>query len=286
MSDEGFVRPSYTHTYPILEWTDRCTVSSAQASIISEYRIQVQVNGVVCMNVMCTPGEDVEMVLGRLFTEGFIDSAEEVGAIDLDPVDDCLTIARARIAAHAGELVETPVVEVPSTGAGSQVLRRYAGRLAESELLTPGTLKPWRVEDIFMIDKLFAKDSPLHKLTSGTHSCYMTRDGELVHCSEDIGRHNTVDKVIGWALRNNVDMSETTVFISGRVPTDMMRKAVRAKFNVFASRKSPTREAIDMARKYRVTLVGEVEKGRLRVFSGLQPVAALDGCDAASRETC
>lgn len=247
-------------------------MAAACVPIISEYRIQVDVNGVPCMSIMCTPGEDYAMVVGRLFSEGFIDGVDEIDSLDLEPASKCLTRASVRLSGREEALVDIPVLDVPSVGAGCQVMRRLASRKSREDYLTPGEYGPWSVEDVFKLDRLFAKDSPLHKLTSGTHSCYLMRDGELVRCVEDIGRHNTVDKAIGWTLLNGIDRSQLLAFISGRVPTDMMAKAVRAKFNVFVSRKLPTREAIDMARRYRATLVGDVAKGRLKVFSGLQPI--------------
>lgn len=263
---------NYARTYPILEWTEDGMAVAEEVPIISEYRIRVEVNGAPCMSIMCTPGEDRAMVVGRLFSEGFIDGIEEIGGLAFESVDPCLTRACVRLAMRDEELADVAVEDVPSVGAGSQVLRRFPSRQCRESFLTVGEFSPWNVRDVFELDRLFAKDSPLHKLTSGTHSCYLMRDGELVRCVEDIGRHNTVDKAIGWTLLNGVDRSNLVAFISGRVPTDMMTKAVRAKFGVFASRKLPTREAIDMARRYRVTLVGDVAKGRLKVFSGMQPV--------------
>ena len=272
MARETSSASDYARTYPILEWTEDGMVAAESVPIISEYRIQVDVGGLPCMSVMCTPGEDRAMVVGRLFSEGFIDGIDEIDALDFEAVDSCLTRASVRLAGRSEPLVELSVLEVPSVGAGCQVLRRYASRQNRDDFLTVGAFKPWSVADVFKLDRLFAKDSPLHKLTSGTHSCYLMRHGDLVRCVEDIGRHNTVDKAIGWTLLNGIDRSELVAFISGRVPTDMMRKAVRAQFGVFVSRKLPTREAIDMARRHRVTLVGDVAKGRLKVFSGMQPV--------------
>lgn len=272
MADGKHSQAEYARTYPILEWTEDGMAVAEEVPIISEYRIQVEVNGVLCMSIMCTPGEDRAMVVGRLFSEGFIDSVDEIDELSLESADFCLTRASVRLATCNEKPVQVPVEDVPSVGAGCQVLYRFPSRENRESFLTAGEFRPWNVRDVFELDRLFAKDSPLHKLTSGTHSCYLMRDGELIRCVEDIGRHNTVDKAIGWTLLNGIDRSNLVAFISGRVPTDMMAKAVRAKFGVFASRKLPTREAIDMARRYRVTLVGDVAKGSLKVFSGMQPV--------------
>lgn len=261
----------HAETFSVLEWSEAGGSTGEEVSIISEYRLQVEVDGEPCMSIMCTPGEDTALVVGRLFTEGFIDGVDEVAAIEYELVGPCLSVAQVSLAARRGNLVEMPVEEVPSVGASSQVTCRYAKRTQRDSYLTKGEFGSWQARDVFRLERAFAGDSPLHKLTSGTHSCYLLRHGRILHCAEDIGRHNTVDKAIGWALLQGIDLSEVMIFISGRVPTDMMVKAVRAKFQAFVSRKLPTREAIEMARHYRVTLVGDVAKGHLKVFSGYGP---------------
>ena len=271
MTDEDPMRKGFMQTYPVLEWTEDGMVVASETPIISEYRIKVELDGTTCAILMCTPGQDAEMVMGHLFTEGFIDDAQDVASLEFEIAGECLTLARVRLANFPGELREAEGVEVPTTGSGSQVLRRCRKRPSPETYLTAGEYASWNARDVFKLDSLFSKDSPLHRLTSGTHSCYLMRDGELICCVEDIGRHNTVDKAIGWTMIHGIDRTQVIAFISGRVPTDMMVKAVRARFGVFATRKLPTREAIDMARRYRCTLVGDVAKGRLKVFSGLQP---------------
>ena len=226
------------------------------------------------MTIMCTPGDDESLVVGRLFTEGFIDSMEELAELTFESRDPDTTVAKVRLAPRGtgAGLVATPQIDVPSVGAGSQGLRHFADRTTREDFLTPGEYHPWCAASVFACAEAFSADTPLHRKTSGAHSCYMMVDGEVVRCVEDIGRHNTVDKIIGWALLNGIDMTRAIVFISGRIPTDMIVKAIRAKFAIFATKKMPTRQAIDMARKYRVTLVCDVDKGHLKVFSGMQPL--------------
>ncbi|MBR3258688.1 MAG: formate dehydrogenase accessory sulfurtransferase FdhD, partial [Eggerthellaceae bacterium] len=258
---------NYMKEYCVLDWSADDSVSPEEAHIISEYRILVEVEGQPAMTIMCTPGDDEDLVVGRLFTEGFIDGMDELESLTFTKLSDDSVVAHVTLANRAAELVETPVMDVPRVGAGSQVLRRFADRTSREDFLTKGELHPWLPGTVFAAAEHFAQDSPLHRMTSGAHSCYMMQDGRLIHRAEDIGRHNTVDKVIGWALRNGVDMTKTCVFISGRIPTDMIVKAIRAKFGIFATKKMPTRQAIDMARRYHVTLVCDVDKGHLKVFS-------------------
>ena len=263
---------NYMQEYWVLDWGTDDSVSPEEAHIISEYRILVEVDGEPAMTIMCTPGDDEDLVVGRLFTEGFIDGMDELESLSFEQIDRDSRVARVTLAPRGEDLVETPLMDIPSVGAGSQVLRRFADRTTREDFLTKSELHPWCAATVFAAAEHFAKDSPLHKLTQGAHSCYMMLDGQLVHRAEDIGRHNTVDKTIGWALRHGIDMTKTCVFISGRIPTDMIVKAIRAKFGIFATKKMPTRQAIDMARRYNVTLVCDVDKGHLKVFSGMQPL--------------
>ena len=263
---------NYMKEYCVLDWSADDSVAPEEAHIISEYRILVEVEGQPVMTIMCTPGDDEDLVVGRLFTEGFIDGMDELESLTFSVLTSDSVVAHVTLANRAAELVETPVMDVPSVGAGSQVLRRFADRTSREDYLTKGELHPWLPGTVFAAAEHFAQDSPLHRMTSGAHSCYMMQDGRLIHRAEDIGRHNTVDKAIGWALRHGVDMTKTCVFISGRIPTDMIVKAIRAKFGIFATKKMPTRQAIDMARRYNVTLVCDVDKGHLKVFSGMQPL--------------
>ena len=120
----------------------------------------------------------------------------------------------------------------------------------------------WKPEWIFRLEEEFAMDTPLHRQTSSTHSCFLALKGEtLVQC-EDIGRHNAMDKVIGYGLRYGVDLGQSMVYSSGRVPTDMAVKAIHAGIPVLASKESPTLEAVKLAKRYGLTLLCNAKGGK------------------------
>lgn len=113
----------------------------------------------------------------------------------------------------------------------------------------------------------FADGMPLHGVTFATHSCLLARRDEILFSCEDIGRHNALDKVIGYALRHQIDLTECMVYSSGRIPTDMAMKAIYAGIPVLSSKASPTTEAIELAKAYRLTLVCAARRDRMKVFS-------------------
>ena len=112
----------------------------------------------------------------------------------------------------------------------------------------------------------FAEGTPLHGITFATHSCLLARKDEILFSCEDIGRHNALDKVIGYALRNQIDLHECMVYSSGRIPTDMVMKAITAGIPVLSSKASPTTEAIELATQYDLTLICAARRDRMKVF--------------------
>ncbi len=112
---------------------------------------------------------------------------------------------------------------------------------------------------------------PLHSQTWATHSCFLACDGELLFQCEDIGRHNALDKAIGYSLRHNIDLKKCVVYSSGRIPTDMAIKAIRAGIPVLASKASPSAEAVAMAKEYHLTLICAARRDRMKLFTGNNP---------------
>ena len=111
------------------------------------------------------------------------------------------------------------------------------------------------------------KNTSFVETTFATHSCLLARRDEILFSCEDIGRHNALDKVIGYALRHQIDLTECMVYSSGRIPTDMAMKAIYAGIPVLSSKASPTTEAIELAKAYRLTLVCAARRDRMKVFS-------------------
>ncbi len=125
---------------------------------------------------------------------------------------------------------------------------------------------PWTHEQIFALAHVFAADTPMHRRTYGAHSCYLARGAEVLYCCEDLGRHNAFDKVVGCALIDDVDLRECTVFTSGRVPTDMAVKAIRARIPIMVSKAVPTNLAVQMAKEHGLTLICAAHPDSFRIM--------------------
>ena len=114
--------------------------------------------------------------------------------------------------------------------------------------------------------KDFVKDSKIHRRTQGTHSCYLVVEGEVVFQAEDLGRHNAMDKAIGYAVRNGYNRQDCMLFTTGRVPTDMVQKVVFAGIPILVSKSVPTDEAVAMAQRYNLTLICKAWPDKFQLY--------------------
>lgn len=115
----------------------------------------------------------------------------------------------------------------------------------------------------------FKNDTPLHQQTRATHSTFLMLDGQIVFQCEDIGRHNALDKAIGYAMRNGIDLRQCAVYTTGRMPTDMVTKVIRAGIPILVSKEAPTQEAVELAAKYQLTLIGCAKNDRMLLYAGM-----------------
>ena len=203
--------------------------------VLCEHSIRVLVNEALEMEFVCLPQFLPELIVGHLVTEGYLHRVEDVLSVSISPT---------------GETAEVSLAVLWEPGAMPDV--------------TPA---PWDADWVFALADRFAGGMPVHKLTCATHSCFLAKGMELLFQCEDIGRHNAIDKAVGFALMNGIDLRECLLYSSGRMPADMAAKAIRAGIPLLASKGSPTASAIALARQHKLTLLCAARRDRMKLFS-------------------
>ncbi|MBQ6583141.1 MAG: formate dehydrogenase accessory sulfurtransferase FdhD [Mogibacterium sp.] len=155
------------------------------------------------------------------------------------------------------------VALTPSCCTGNQVLRPDLIADPDKRRIVP---LEWKQEWVYRCAARFAEDTPLHQRTSSTHSAFLMRDGAIIFEAEDIGRHNAIDKAVGYAMIHGIDLAACCLFTSGRVPVDVMEKVVRAGIPVLISKEVPTAQAVAMADEYGVTLIGKARPESFELY--------------------
>ena len=216
-----------------------------ERTVLQENHMKLFLNGVPEETLVCTPTELSALVLGHLYTEGRIAGVEDVCSI-----------------AVSAEGTQAEAV----TRGPANLSAPLAADGAEKALRRRGDFR-WEPRWIYALGRAFHAGAPLYRATHGIHSCVVMQDGELLCCCEDIGRHNALDKAVGRALMDGVDLRRCVLFSSGRIPADMMEKAIRAGVPLLASNAVPTDRAVALARAYRVVLICTARSDSMNIFA-------------------
>jgi FdhD protein len=240
-----------------------------------EEPLQLEVDGEQLTVTMRTPGDDVDLALGFLHAEGLLTAAEDVVSAvhctdlgpDGEPTYNLLRIAARPGTRLAGERVARPFTTTSACGVcGSASVEDVLARVPVPLHADPVRLRT----DVLaaMPDTLRAAQAAFER-TGGLHAAGLfDADGELRCLREDVGRHNAVDKVVGWGLREGLlPLRGGVLVVSGRASFELVQKAAMAGVPVLAAVSAPSSLAVSLAREVGMTLLGFVRPPRANAYS-------------------
>jgi FdhD protein len=235
----------------------------AEDLIALEKKLRISVNGKEILRLYCTPHMVKELVVGLLMTEGIIQGSWCADRMSIVYGDEILV----DIPAEGNVLAEGATATSGCVGGMTFEGKGEFGVVEDSITVDEDNLK--------YIFSDFQIRSGLYRLTGCVHSAALS-DGRVILCfAEDIGRHNAVDKVIGYALLENIPFSGKIMLASGRISSEISSKCCRWGIPVLATRTAPTSLAVDIAEKCGVTVVGFVRGNRFNVYSHPERIAGI-----------
>jgi FdhD protein len=223
-----------------------------------EEPLEIRVDGEPIAVTMRTPGADEELALGFLHGEGLIDGPREAGpAADL----------AANVVEVAGPLSGSPDSRRFYTSSSCGVCGK--GALEEVSVQAPALGDGPTVDRALLADLPERLAQPAFESSGGLHATGLfDADGALVAAREDVGRHNAMDKVIGWALLDGrLPLADSILCVSGRLAFELVQKAAVAGCPILVGVGAPTSLAIELARDRRLTLCGFARGGTVNVYS-------------------
>lgn len=228
------------------------------ANIIVETPVSLTVNGEVWLTFMCTPTDLEALSVGFLFNEGIIHKNEDIADVRIcehgDNVDVWLN--------HSAEKPERWRRTSGCGGGITSVETRVDPRPVERQdniLLSP--------EQIPSLLAMLDNDQTLYRQTGGVHTSVLSDGKKRILAAEDIGRHNTLDKLAGQMLLNGTQPNASVILTTGRISSEMMQKAIRLGVSVVISRTSPSSISIELAEKQGITLIGYAKRHRFNVYT-------------------
>ncbi|HEJ83243.1 MAG TPA: formate dehydrogenase accessory sulfurtransferase FdhD [Desulfobacteraceae bacterium] len=232
-------------------------IEELEDEVIHEYRLQIRIDDEDFVEAVVSPSQLEEFVLGFLLTRGLIDRMEDITSLEISK--DMASIWRDP---RVKEKVPTATL-LESTGSRNLVPGDHSGKI---QGIFGSGLKV-RLDDLIEGIRMLKK-MPVFNRTGGTHCAILfSPSGEALFTAEDLGRHNAVDKVIGGGLINSIDFNRCWLAVSGRLPRDMVFKAVLAGIPLMASVSAVTSEGAVTGEKSGVTVVGFGREGRVNCYS-------------------
>lgn len=231
----------------------------AVSSVVSEFPLQLIVNGREIATLIGSPHDLRFLVAGFLRLQGFVSSLQD---FEMFSVCEEFGTANVRI---KGELPER-LKPVLTSGCGTGITFTLPDVIRAAPTGVPSHSR--RTPDqIFSLMNELSRKADHYRSHGGIHSAAIGRGGALELYAEDLGRHNTFDRIAGEALFKGIDMSGAELVTSGRVSTEMVAKASLMGISVIASRTSPTDMAIKLCDQAGICLVGYVRGGSFTVYS-------------------
>lgn len=241
--------------------------------LAAEEPLEIRVGDRPLSVTMRTPGHDLDLAAGFLFTEGLVQTAGQI--LSLESVDDPAGRSRGNVvrAEFAAELL--PRISELQRNFYAASSCGICGKASIDSIRLRTLARPdpaFRVSAHLLCDlpRRLRDSQDIFGRTGGLHAAALfDASGNLLVLREDIGRHNAVDKVAGWALRRNlVPLSAHILLVSGRSGFEIVQKAVAIGIPVLASVSAPSSLAVQLAREMGMTLAGFLRGERFVVYSG------------------
>ena len=238
-------------------------ISDAEIPVIGEISLKIYINGIEYASLLCLNQLTEELALGFLYSEGVIDTIDDVASISYNE-----RLFAVMINLVAGKSVEK-CESLRSVTSGCGKCFTYINPLKQDKFIALSGDEKYSLGHIMQFMKDFERRSEIYKTVGGVHSVLFQHNDFSVF-NEDIGRHNCFDKIAGVLLRKrrmNL-IGGGILFVSGRVSSEIITKVIRMGAPVLVSRSTPTSAAVNLARQYNVTLLGYVRKNSGYIYSG------------------
>ena len=235
--------------------------SRVKVGVVIEKELPIYINGHHLVTASITPGMEREFITGYLFGQGFINSAEELESVNI--VDNTGQVA-ARDAAKISDKAKKAGYRVVS-GCGKTA---FSGDPDYPKIHSDLQINK---QTVFTAMKILFDKAEIYEDTEGVHSAGLfTAEAAPICIVEDIGRHNCLDKLTGYALMNDVDCSHCFLVSTGRMASEMAAKICRAGIPIAATKTAVTDKGLEIGRKCGMTVIGFVRDAGTRINTNME----------------
>jgi len=235
--------------------------SEVEDIVVREKPLTVMLNDQELVTLLCSPDNLKNLVVGFLFSEGFIESREEIKNV---LINDRTGVVRVETEGGDELAREALFSRIITSGCGRGASFYSATDVAEKKVESQFKVS---IGTILALAREFQHQSETYRTTGGVHSASLCDSNGILAFAEDIGRHNAMDKVFGECLLKGISTSDRLVITSGRISSEILLKVSKRNVPILVSKSAPTSLGVKLSNDLGITLVGFVRGKRANVYS-------------------
>ena len=270
------VIPRMVSVTGVKEWNEG-ELRTQDDYLVGEEPLEIRIGDTPLSVTMRTPGNDLELATGFLFTEGLIAARNQLASVRHEPDSRQNGANRVRVDLAPGIVLDREATRrnFYSTSSCGVCGKASIDAVRVHCIVPPNPECTVDPEVLCRLPEQLRAAQPVFSRTGALHAAGLfSLNGELQVLREDVGRHNAVDKVVGWALANDrLPLSDSLLMVSGRGGFEIVQKALVASVPVLASVSAPSDLAVNLAREFAMTLIGFLRGRRFVIYSGAERLA-------------
>jgi FdhD protein len=245
--------------FPILRAT-RDRIKEMEDIVVKEFHLTIILNDRELVTLLCSPEKLDFPAIGFLFSEGLINTKDDIKGIDLDAEENLVRVATKKPLKFPKDILSKRLIG----SSGGKGASPFVGIDPRSKIGTSIYVSPSEVLDL--VDQ-FVHRSGLFESTGGVHSAALCDTKSILVFSEDIGRHNAIDKVFGECFLKDIPIHDRLLVTSGRVSSEILNKAAKRRIPLLISKSAPTNLGVQLANEVGITLIGFVREKRMNIYT-------------------
>jgi FdhD protein len=235
--------------------------SNIDELVAVEFPVTLILNNQELVTLLCSPQNIDYLAIGFLYSEGLLKSKDDIKNII---VDDQRGVVRLETAEGKEISQDTLFKRLITSGCGKGTSFYSPADVTSQKIDSPITIS---AADIFALTKQFQGQSEVYATTHGVHSAALCDNKGILAFSEDIGRHNALDKIFGQCLLQNIPTKDRLIITSGRVSSEMVHKVAKRSIPILISISAPTNLGVRLADELKITLIGFARGRRMNVYT-------------------
>ena len=245
--------------FPILRVTEQGK-SQSEDTVVREFPLTIILNNQELVTLLCSPKDLDYLAVGFLASEGLLKSKDEIKKIT---VNDQIGAVRVEIKKDFASELSFKRLITSGCGRGTSLysVADTKGQLKVESQIAISAL------NVFTMVKEFQQRSQIFRTTGGVHSAALCDTEGILVFSEDIGRHNAIDKIFGECILRDIPTDDHIIITSGRISSEILLKIAKRNVPILISKAAPTNLGISLANDLGVTLVGFVRGKRMNVYA-------------------